>query len=102
MPLIACPECTTPVSDQAEVCPKCGHPVAREQQHLQARRMVVQEATERSRLQTILAAFVALLGAAMAVFGFLRDSIGSPELAIGVAGAGLLAVGVLWFLHAQF
>jgi hypothetical protein len=102
MALIACPACGTPVSEQAEACPKCGHPVALEQQRLQTQRAVLAEATERSRLQTVLAAFVALLGAAMSAFAFLRDSIGSVELSVGIAGAAFLAIGVLWFLHAQF
>lgn len=29
MPLIACPECETQISNQAAACPKCGHPVTR-------------------------------------------------------------------------
>lgn len=102
MALIACPQCKTPVSEEAEACPKCGHPVAREQLRLQARQAIVQEASERSWLQTLLSAFVALLGAAMATFGFFRDAIGSVELVIGIAGAGFLFVGLLWFVHSQF
>jgi len=27
MPLIACPECSKPVSDQAILCPNCGYPL---------------------------------------------------------------------------
>lgn len=102
MALIACPACQTPVSEQAEACPKCGHPVALEQQRLQTRQAVLAQAAERSRLQTILAAFLILLGAAMSSFAFMRDSIGSVELSVGIAGAAFLSVGVLWFLHAQF
>jgi len=28
MPLITCPDCNKQVSDQAEACPHCGHPIA--------------------------------------------------------------------------
>lgn len=28
MPILPCPECKNPVSDQAKACPKCGHPIA--------------------------------------------------------------------------
>ena len=33
MGLITCPECQNTVSDKAEVCPKCGYPIAK---HLQS------------------------------------------------------------------
>ena len=29
MALAKCPECSSDISDQAEACPKCGHPLVR-------------------------------------------------------------------------
>lgn len=90
MALVKCPECRIDVSDQAESCPKCGCPFSEKAQ-------TIEKTSKKLKLQTMLSAFMAIIGFLIACGGVIDES--GVTMILGIV---VFAVSFIWFAVIRF
>jgi len=101
MPLIACPDCSTQVSDRAPTCPQCGAPIAGRQEAAAAGALLttVQETSKRLKVHILIAAlcfWVGLIGTNVLMFD------ARTGVALTIIPSLLTVVGLLWYIVTKF
>ena len=102
MPLIACPDCSTQVSDRAPTCPKCGGPIAGRSEAAAAGATLttIQETSKRLKGQIVLASLCFWLGLVWVFFASAGNQPGErPTVAIPSI---LFTVGLFWYIVTRF
>jgi len=95
MALIACPDCSTQVSDRAPACPKCGAPIA-----ASARPPVVtiQQTNQNAKVHIFLSMITFNVGFIWCLVNFAKSTPSSSFIFPGI----LLVIGLLWNMVARF
>jgi uncharacterized membrane protein YvbJ len=95
MPLIACPDCSTQVSNRAPTCPKCGAPIAGRSEAIAVGTPLVttQATSKRLKVHTLVAILAAVIGVIWMVGA--AHSANPSSSAIGML---LLLAGMCWFV----
>ncbi len=100
MSLIQCSECNNEVSDKASSCPKCGAPIASNNENIAAgaNLKTIQETSKKFKLQALISIFLIIIGAVMLIATSDAKSGQEPS----GTGAIILLIGIIWYLINRF
>jgi uncharacterized membrane protein YvbJ len=96
MPLIACPDCSTEVSDRAPTCPKCGAPIAGRAEAVATgvSLTTTQQTSKQLKLHMLLASLCFWVGLVWLIFSSTADA---PSFVAII----LLLVGIVWYISTR-
>ena len=96
MALVKCPECGREVSDQADACPQCGHPIARTEGASSPGGAQTMERTSKAlKKQQVYSLLLSLGGLGAAIVGGGLEPPSPVTLLIGILAS---IIGFLWYV----
>jgi len=101
MPLIACPDCATQVSDRAPTCPKCGAPIANRPDVVATGTPLTttQLTSKRLKAQIVWSSLCFWVGLVWLIFSMVGSEPGSGPSFIPVI---LLLIGTIWYVSTRY